>query len=304
MKTMLLIWILSTSLFLGSQQLQNPGFEDWENLGTAQEEPVNWSSLKTADALAASAPQVVSRDDGRNGGYCPKLEVKSVFSISANGLLTNGRVHADFNPENGYVFTDENDPQWHTEFNFTPDSLVGWYKYSPSGNDQGKVEIILHDNVGRLPFTGYEANVIGRARYDITQPSNDWLRFSVPFSYFDTRAAEYILVTMAAGDSTISNAGSILWIDDLELIYNDPTSSVQESSASTSTSQAIYVGDGIIKFVMEDFNNSEYEIYNLSGQLIQKGIPEEKVLFQAQDGIYIIRLKTGNSIVQKKMYIH
>jgi hypothetical protein len=304
MKTLLLslAMVFSAVLFCFTQQLQNPGFEDWENLGTAQEEPVNWSSLKTADALASTAPQVVTRDDGRNGGYCPKLEAKSVFGITANGLLTNGRVHADFNPENGYVFTDENDQQWHTEFNYRPDSLVGWYKYSPSGNDKGKVEIIIHDDIGRLPFTGYESNVIGRARYDITQASSDWLRFSVPFTYFDTRDAEHILVTIACGDSTVSNAGSTLWVDDLELIYNDPTSAVQELTSSVQ--DAVYVGDGVIKFILDDYDQSEYEIYSLAGSLMQRGKPSEKTLFTATSGLYIIRLKQGETVIQKKIYIY
>lgn len=302
-KSLLAVIALSSTIFsYNAQQLENSGFEDWENLGNAQEEPLNWSSLKTADALAATAPQVVSRDDGRNGGYCPKLEAKSVFGITANGLLTNGRVHADFNPENGYVFTDENDSQWNTVFNFRPDSLVGWYKYAPSGEDQGKVEIILHDDVGRLPFTGYTANVIGRARYDITTESSDWLRFSVPFNYFDTRDSEHILVTVACGDSTVSNAGSILWVDDLELVYNEPTSSIDEMSDSAESS--IYVGDGIIKFILEEYSHAEYEIYSLAGALLQKGQPSEQTIFSANSGFYIVRLKHGKSITQKKIYIH
>lgn len=304
MKNSFLIAAISVfGCLIGSaQQLQNPGFEDWENLGTAQEEPVNWSSLKTADALASVAPQVVSRDVGRNGGYCPMLEVKSAFGISANALLTNGRVHADFNPENGYVYTDENNPGWHTAFNFRPDSLVGWYKYEPSGNDKGKVEIIIHDGVGRLPFTGYENNVIGRARFDITQASNDWVRFTTPFYYYDTRDSEYILVTIAAGDSTISVAGTTLWVDDLELIYNDPTAAIEKEKSTNF--DAIYAGEGVLKFIMNDYNDAEYEIYSLTGSLLQKGKPTEKTLFSAQNGFYIIRLREGQKYIQKKIYIY
>jgi hypothetical protein len=300
--TLTTILIASISSLLYAQQLENPGFESWENLGNAQEEPLNWSSLKTADALAATAPQVVSQDAGRNGGFCPRLEAKSVFGITANGLLTNGRVHADFNPENGYVFTDENDPQWNTVFDFRPDSLVGWYKYSPSGDDKGKVEIILHDDVGRLPFTGYAANVIGRARYDITQESADWMRFSVPFTYLDSRDSEHILVTIACGDSTVSNDGSILWVDDLELIYNEPTSSTENFSNHFENS--IYVGDGIIKFMLDDYSQAEYEIYTLAGALVQSGKPLAKTNFSAQNGFYIVRLRQGSSVIQRKIYIH
>src|SRR5690554_2602134 len=98
---LLMLLVISTSIVFAQQQLPNSGFENWENEGSATMEPINWSSLKTADALASMAPEVLSRDAGRTGNWSIVLEVKSAFTISANGIITTGRVHADFNPENG-----------------------------------------------------------------------------------------------------------------------------------------------------------------------------------------------------------
>jgi hypothetical protein len=291
---------LSTSSILSAQQFENGNLENWENVGTATEEPENWSSLKTADALASTAPQVLTRDAGRLGGYSARLEVKTVFGIPANGIMTNGRVHADFNPENGYVYTIPTDPQWHTVFTNRPDSLVGWFKYAPQSGDKGKVEVILHVNEARLPFNGYENNLIGRARYDITQSSNDWVRFSVPFQYFTTSNPEFILATVAAGDSTIAKNGTILWVDDLELIYTDPTVSLLQNPFNK-----IHVFHANEALNFEVNFEGDYEVVNLLGQRVQSGSIEKNIPFHHPPGIYTVRLREiNNDIVRsKKLYI-
>ena len=64
-----------------SQQLENSGFEQWENVGTGEEEPLSWSSTKTSDnsSLNGLAPQVISRTtDAHSGSYAAKLINKNV----------------------------------------------------------------------------------------------------------------------------------------------------------------------------------------------------------------------------------
>ncbi len=234
MKKLLLISLatLFGGLFSTAQtQLENPGFEGaWENVSGAEDEPVNWSSLKTADAFATLAPVVAFQEsvNPHSGTRCIRLlNVDSGLGPIANGLLTNGRVHAELVAANGYVFTNTTDPQWNTPFADRPDSLVGWYRYDPTTGDQGKVEVITHTAPpqGQLPGTNYpEAHWISRARFDVTASTpTTWVRFSVPFHYYSTSSSQYILVVLSAGDSTMALAGSEMWIDDLELIYNPNT---------------------------------------------------------------------------------
>jgi hypothetical protein len=302
MKTFLsfsfLFMLCITNPSIAQQQLENGNLELWENVGTATEEPVNWSSLKTADALASTAPQVVSRDAGRNGGFCAKLEVKSVFGIPANGMMTNGRVHADFNPENGYVYTEPNNSEWHTLFSSRPDSIVGWYKYAPQQNDKGKVEVILHVNQGRLPFNGFEQNLIGRARHDIIGASADWKRFSTPFYYYNGDTPQYVLITVAAGDSTISKNGTLLWIDDLELIYNQPAAMESQNMQEI----AVNASAGFIHF--DDQVSGSYHVLDMKGQRIQYGSISKQIAFQHPAGIYIISGRTDEGLTfRRKLYI-
>lgn len=219
-----ILWTISA---FNQQQLENPGFEGvWQDVTGAEDEPIEWSSLKTADALASLAPIVAFKETSNphTGTYCIRLQNVSSFGVVANGLLTNGRVHADFDPELGYVFTNTSNADWNTPFTSRPDSLVGWFRYNPSTGDQGKVEIILHQAPpqGQLPAANYpEIHWVGRARYDVTTTSASvWVRFSVPFTYYNNNAPQYILAVLSAGDSTQAVAGSQMWIDDLELIYN------------------------------------------------------------------------------------
>lgn len=223
---------LFASLTFAQEQMQNPGFEVWENFGTATAEPENWSSLKTADALASQAPVVIERADGRQGGYSVRLENKLVLGLSANGLLTNGRVHADFDPELGYVYTNANDARWNTPFVSRPDSLVGWYKFAPVGGDKGKVEVYLHKTGNcRIPENESNPNqLVATARFDILAAQSQWTRFSVPFNYLSADAPEYILSVVTSGDSTQAVVGSVAHFDDFELIYNLNVTTGQLSS--------------------------------------------------------------------------
>jgi len=290
-----------------AQQIENPGFETWEGSG-ATLEPVNWSSLKTSNStlLAGQAPVVLSQDTGREGGFSVKLENKSVFNIVANGILTNGRIHADVNPQNGYVYTDANDDRWNTPLTTRPDSIVGWYKYQPSssgGNiDKGKVEVLLHKTGnGQMPETSATAaNTVGKARFDMIQPSSTWVRFSVPFNYVSTDNPEYILIILTSGDSTAAVNGSIAWFDDLQLIYNEPVTTpkaIQKDFSIAQINSSLRIRDIAI--------GSQYEIYNALGQPIASGTAKQETFFVdvPMTGVYFVRVSNSMAVLTKKIVI-
>ena len=219
------------SLSWGQAQVENPGFEEiWEDVLGTEDEPLEWSSLKTADALTSFAPIVAFKETNNphTGTYCIRLKVVNSFGVNAAGVLTNGRVHADFNPELGYVYTDVNDTIWNYAFTDRPDSLVFWVKHAPVSGDQSKVEVILHDNTqtGQLPHTGVTTHWVGRARHEVVNAYSTWTRISTPFNYYNTNTPDYLLITLSAGDSTIAVEDTEMWVDDIELIYNPLTVSI------------------------------------------------------------------------------
>lgn len=308
MKNILLIipTVLLINYSNAQQQLQNPGFEYWEDSGTAEFEPINWSSLKTGDAMSGMAPTVLTREAGRSetGDWAIQLEVKDMIFVTANGIVTNGRIHADSNPNEGYVYTIANTPKWHTEFSDRPDSLVGWYKFEPVSGDSGKIEIVLHTGTeARLPRNAATtANEVGNVRYDFVTPQTSWTRFSQPFKYYGTENPEYVLTTIAAGDSTISKVGTKLWIDDLELIYNEEDTSVS-TQENDLEELAVNGSFGYLYFEVENEDKIEYQVADVTGKVIQAGRAQAKTPFSHESGIYFIRVKTRNGVFTKKLFI-
>ena len=276
-----------------SQQLENSGFEQWENVGTGEEEPLSWSSTKTSDnsSLNGLAPQVISRStDAHTGTYAAKLVNKNVpfVNIVANGILTNGIIHTTTNPQDSYVYTDVNSSDHSQPFTSYPDSIVGWYKQAPQGNDVGNIQVLIHGSYGQLPIDA-STSIIALAEFDFSANSN-WTRFSTPFIYYPTiNNPAYILCNISAGDSTQAVANSELKIDDLELIYNI----TKIPDESTNSINVTYLNDHLqFSNIVNEIN---YAIYNLQGQLMNIGKIDRynrNVSITLEIGIYFISIQS------------
>jgi hypothetical protein len=129
--------------------IQNGGLENWENLGSATEEPLNWNSNKTGDNNASSsfAPQTCFRDvNPHSGTYCAKIVTGTaqIVGTVVNGSLTTGQIDAPTtNKQDGYIFTDSTRAGKYMYFSGRPDSFIGWYKFSPQGGDAARISAFL-----------------------------------------------------------------------------------------------------------------------------------------------------------------
>ena len=287
-----------------AQQLENSGFEQWENVGTGEEEPLSWSSTKTSDnsSLNALAPQVISRTtDAHTGSYAAKLINKNVpiVNVVANGIVTNGIIHTTTNPQDSYVYTDVNSSNHSQPFTSYPDSIVGWYKYTPQGNDLGNIQVLLHASYGQLPIDA-STSVIALADFDFSANSN-WTRFSIPFVYYPTiNMPAYILCNISAGDSTLAVANSELKIDDLELIYN----STLITNETNNSLKVTYINDFL------QFSNitkkMNYTIFNTQGQIVNMGIIDRYnriINMPLKSGIYFISAQSKDYYQSIKLIV-
>ena len=291
------------------QQLENPGFEYWEDAGTVIDEPVNWSSIKTSDneVLNPLAPVVWGKcDTAHSGSFSVKLFNVSAFSVIATGTLTNGRVHSDFNPDSGYVFTDLNDSRWNTPLTLRPDSLIGWFKYYPQGNDVARVKALIHTGFAKIPENGTFSNWIALANF-ISEPVvvDTWTRFSVPFTYYNSETPEYILLVLNSGDSTIAVEGSIVLYDDLELIYN--SGGIEEEQKGDINIYSWY-NTVVVDWMVQNFNeNPDLKIYDLSGRLVLTDhiLPNQKNIIHVNipKGIYICEIQGTSWVFTQKLFI-
>ena len=152
MKAHILSVILLTST-LYAQQIGNSGFENWDNLGSNQEEPTNWSSFKTATgSFATFASKQVERStnvrSGATGSYCARIWSKSTLGIIANGVLTTGRMNmgsSNLSSPDNYNYSVLNDAAFSESLTQAPDSIVFWARYTAAATQKAGMHAVIHD---------------------------------------------------------------------------------------------------------------------------------------------------------------
>lgn len=315
-QTLLIGVVLTCAIANAQYQLENVGFEDWEDILASEtdtiREPVNWSSLKTSDVpgLATAAPNVCSRTtDAHSGEYALDLiNISSFASIVANGVATNGRMHPDLITDLAYIYTDTKDSQWNTPFTGRPDSITGWIKYTPSGDDTLQIKVTLHGPIGKLPDPDYLDNWVAWAEYKSPQNTTDsWIRFSTPFTYFSDMDPEYVLVNLNSGNGFSPVAGSRLLVDDLEMIYNTPQSSKLQKKDADGFLYAV----GNRQLVLKGLEYSQFQtisIYDLTGKLLwsEKLSSDQVNITPANlvNGLYLVTLSGSNTLFAQKLMLH
>jgi len=292
---------------MAQNQINNPGFEEWEDVGVGTDEPTHWSSIKTSDneLLNPSAPVVWGRStDAHSGMYSLKLFNVATFGIVASGTITNGQVHTVIPITDGYVFTNEGNDLYHTAFTRRPDSLVGWYKCSPATGDFATVKFVLHK--GYLELPGNEANIIATAYIELPQQTiTQWTRFSTPFVYVSDENPEYFLSVITSGNGYDAVLGSEAWYDDFAFVYN--SDGIEEQTLNHF--YALQRGD----YLQVDTKNirapyCQVSLINMNGQtVVDQSLSANKSdllpLNHLQAGLYLIVLQYDNHCETQKIIL-
>lgn len=298
---------------IAQNQLENPGFEQWEDILASEtdtiREPVDWSSLKTSDDpnLSTLAPDVCTRShDAHSGEYSIKLTNVQSFII-ANGVASNGRMHASITPGDSYIYTDPEDGKWNTPFTGRPDSIAGWVNYAPQGGDNLQIQVILHKGYGQRPDPESAANWIADAVY--TAPLNtkgEWVRFSQPFTYNHETIPEYVLVILNSGNGFEPVAGSVLLVDDLEMIYNTPQSNANRLKQ---TEAYLYAVDKHL-LILKGLDHSHFQsvnVFDFSGKLLWSArLTSDQIDIapaHLDKGIYLLKLSGKDEIFTQKFLL-
>jgi hypothetical protein len=291
-------FLLLASLPLVSlgQQIPNSGFEQWEQIGNISE-PVHWSTIKTCDnpGMASVAPVTYDTSlDAHSGNYALKLFNLEVFNLSATGAITNGRFHAEFDLSKSYSYTAMGDPQFCLPFTGRPDSLVGWFKFFPQGNDACQFKVIIHVDSCKLPENGTMPNWVAVAAFKSPKgvTYDTWTRFAIPFDYFDGRTPEYLLCTLNSGDSTSSVPDSYMILDDIELKYGpsgiNENSRYEDFLAANGRSLVIDLKSE------EEYLNQRFLLIDMSGQVVfAEQLNSNNIVIpdNVKQGIYIAALE-------------
>lgn len=219
-----------SELSIAQTIVPNGNFENWENVGSSDEEPTNWNGNKTGTGFASFGPQTCFREttNPHSGTYCMKLENGNFFGTPVNATATTGQIQApSSNPADGYISTITGDPNFNSSFTARPDSLIGWFRYTQGGTDIGRISAYLHDNYDfEEPDQGGSAtHLIASAIYDVPNGSTaNWTRFSVPFTYAtgtigSATPTHILLIATASSVAGSASTSTIFWVDDLEVVY-------------------------------------------------------------------------------------
>lgn len=296
--------------FSFSQQVENGGFEEWEEVGLGPEiiEPVNWSTIKTSDdpTISSLAPITWERStDAHSGQYSVRLHNTSTLGIPVSGTMSNGQYHPNLNTELAYVFTNTEDPLWNTQYTYRPDSIVFWVKYFPDGDDTLQFQALLHVGEATLPPKPENLpNQVAYNRADIGETLENWTRVSLAFEYFDNRTPEYLLIIITSGNGTTPNVGSIAYYDDIEIIQGQ---AIHENPLEQ---VSVYFENNTlhIRNLPEDLRKqSTLDIVDLAGRTLwESKIHSNDIVIEPSlnlNGIYMLKISAEKNVINRKIYI-
>ena len=249
-------------------QFDNPGFENWttREIVTIDEirsvsEPVHWHSGGTATGTWSSMmPHSVEQSShtrpGSSGSKSIKLTPSSVFGVTANGTITNGRINAGSMTPSGssnYDYTQRAQNAFNTPISQLPDSLTVWVCFrSSSTSDKAQVKAVVHGDADyKVIANGTEdpANMhvaTADLRFTRTAPaggSYTWNRLSIPFvNSGPCNDVRYILFIANTNETPGSGSTSDdLFVDDVLLVYTPTLALGQLSNTNYAPNEAITI---------------------------------------------------------------
>ena len=249
------------SLNLSAQygpQFDNRGFEQWTNRVS---EPTHWHSGGTATGSFSSwvdsqIEQSTQTRPGSSGTKSVRLYPESIWGVTANGNLTNGRMNAGSMSATGsgnYNYTQRSQTAFNTPITQLPDSLTLWVCFRcQSTSDKAQVKAVVHGdadykiiaNGTEEPMDKHVATALNSfTRTSAANGAYTWRRLSIPFQNTGPCTdVRYILMTATTNETPGSGSTSDdLFVDDILLVYNPTLTMGQLASSSFSPGDAITI---------------------------------------------------------------
>ena len=304
---------------------QLPG-SDFEEFHTAtydtatSSEPNGWHSFMSATGKLTSFVSSVThtwestdvRENAESGSTkCVKVASSSVLGQSANGTITTGRLNANnifaSNSSNcssidlSSTELDGNGDPFYAVLNNKPDSIKVWVKFhagTKNKHPQASLSALLTNGqyVQDPEDKTYADNILARASKADIASTDEWQQVSVPFTYGENdetpKAALVTLSTCAtpSGGSTSDTDPDVLYVDDVEMVYNASIKSIK------------FNGEDIAdKF--DEYGSWENEDYNKAISLDDFSVEADgagafvtKKITSDDDATYVVLTVTSNDL--------
>lgn len=217
-------------------QLPNMSFDDWskDNKYPNASGSDVWDSANSSGAAVTTSPSTDAVE-----GYAARLESVSAFGMLAAGNIFTGKFVklAGMGAE----------LDWGVPFESRPLALRGWYKYSPATvnkvkdpykdqmgkSDQCQILAFLTDwdspfrvNTNTKTFVDLDNDpgIIALGQFNTSESSAEYVEITIPLVYrSNDRMPGYIVIAGASsrfGDYFTGGIGSVLYLDQFELIYD------------------------------------------------------------------------------------
>lgn len=206
-KIFTLLSFLITSTCIWAQATSNPGFETWTTAGTFPSYDVctGWDSPNSQTAITGTFV-CIKTTDVHSGSYAIKLIAKSIAGMQdAPGVATTGILPTS----NGGTITGG------VAYTLRPDSIVGWYKYTPgAAGDNGVISF-------RLEGSGGFNDSIAVASYNTPSATiGTYTRFAQALTYYSPNTPAnslWLLISTKNGAAPVLN--STIFVDDVDLVF-------------------------------------------------------------------------------------
>ena len=276
---------LSATAVTAQVQPVNASFENWENIpgtiGNSYNEPVDWNTGNQCSEILNQLA-VTQSSDAVDGNSSARLETLPAFgNIRINGVITTANMVCLANgggQEGGADFTTE-----------LPDSVVGYYKYTPANSDSAYCQLMFLSN--------NDADTISFTRQDFTETVSEWTRFSFPVtpptgSVLPEKLSLFFSSSWGDGGLGQAEVGSLLFVDGVEFVY--VPNSIDEVYNSTNWQVYPNPANDVVVLNGNVGSGASIQLFDITGKQVKSEQLETNTssveLSNLVEGIYIYQI--------------
>lgn len=279
----IIIFLSITSGVKAQNATPNAGFENWNTVGN-RIDPADWNNLNPSTAiLGVLTCARASGADAHSGNYAIKLTTKLIpgFNIIANGIASTGTLITTppYGVSGGIAYTGR------------PDSITGWYKYTPAGTDQGFVELQL--------LGATNTDTIGYVRFETPNATvSTYTRFAAAVNYLSTATPSNSIWILSSSKGVGPIVNSQIFIDDIAMVFNS-------SSVNTinSKNEVTILGNVIKEKIRFNYKNTgvyQFRLIDTAGRIVadtQLNSQQSTVDVSSLDGLYFYTIENNTGII-------
>jgi hypothetical protein len=289
-KITLSLFLMVCSITFVSAQIPNFDFELWTDFGS-YEDPDGWLTLNSLSG--GDIETVKSTEDAFSGLFAVRMENDEDDNDNVvTAMMVSGSKGLSDHP--GFPYTKR------------PVSLLGYYIYSPKGNDSCLVMVYLT----RFNTFSQAREIVGSGIFRSAEDLEDYEEFSVPLNYTSSEFPDSAYIVIYAGKLQGAKKDSRLYIDALS--FQETATGLPDihivSSAQVFPNPA---NDHISISLSKNYPNSIINFYDLSGALmLSAGVLQQQQTVSVsglKEGIYIYeitdpangRIEFGKFVIQR-----